>query len=783
MVNLTGYKLTFDDEFNTFSVSPTGVGTDWASIRSGSQTSAYVDGGFGASAFVDPASGINPFSLANGALTITERNVGYDPASVYGQNSWASGLIQSSATFSQTYGYFEMRAELPADVGAWPAFWMLREDGTHPPEFDVVETYGPDATGVSSSVHTMETGSYQTHQIWSSQVDHSAGYHTYGMMWTATTITFYFDGQPTGQMATPADAHSAMYLVANLALYPGYAGETSANKSMEIDYIRAYSADAGAQAVALQTISSPDKVDTSAMYGATALQATATTTASTGATTGSGTGATTTTGSTTTGSTNTTAHSTLVVHISGDSWNGSPHASISLDGVTVASGVAVTADHASGQWQDITLSVPTVTAGAHVVSVSYGDDANSGAYYDPAAHRFVNDRNLFVGSVTLDGISHGLADVTSNTAASGFDWLDPNSAVMAANGVVTYGLGSAAAVVATTSSTTTTTPPVITAHEATSTPVTTSSSTASTAGTSSISVTLAGDSWNGAPHATILIDGVKVGGPYDVTADHASGDWQTLSLSVAKLASGTHSLAILYDNDANSGAYYDPAQHRFVNDRNIFVEAVTVDGTTYHKADVSSNTAASGFDWLDPSAAVMAGNGVVTFGGIGSTATVTASSTPVTAVTTPAATAPATTPAATAAATDVKLFLSGDSWNGSPQFTLTVDGKGLGQTFTTTADHSAGKFDSFDLGNLTAGTHTVEVAYLNDGNSGPYYDPVANKVFNDRNIFVDHFQVGAAIEKALDTVTANTASIGWDRLDSHAAVMAGNGIADFLIHV
>ena len=33
-INLTGYKLTFDDEFNARSISQTGAGTTWADIRS-----------------------------------------------------------------------------------------------------------------------------------------------------------------------------------------------------------------------------------------------------------------------------------------------------------------------------------------------------------------------------------------------------------------------------------------------------------------------------------------------------------------------------------------------------------------------------------------------------------------------------------------------------------------------------------------------------------------------------------------------------------------------------
>ena len=68
MLDLTGYGLTFDDEFNSLSISQNGTGTVWSDIRPGSRMGPNADIGFGNSAFVDPASGVNPFSLQNGAL-------------------------------------------------------------------------------------------------------------------------------------------------------------------------------------------------------------------------------------------------------------------------------------------------------------------------------------------------------------------------------------------------------------------------------------------------------------------------------------------------------------------------------------------------------------------------------------------------------------------------------------------------------------------------------------------------------------------------------------------
>ncbi|GEM95862.1 hypothetical protein [Methylobacterium radiotolerans] len=71
MVDLTGYRLTFDDEFNARSISQNGVGTTYRDIRAEWRYDANSDIGFGRSSFLDSASGYDPFNVQNGVLTIT----------------------------------------------------------------------------------------------------------------------------------------------------------------------------------------------------------------------------------------------------------------------------------------------------------------------------------------------------------------------------------------------------------------------------------------------------------------------------------------------------------------------------------------------------------------------------------------------------------------------------------------------------------------------------------------------------------------------------------------
>jgi Ca-dependent carbohydrate-binding module xylan-binding/Cellulase (glycosyl hydrolase family 5) len=76
------------------------------------------------------------------------------------------------------------------------------------------------------------------------------------------------------------------------------------------------------------------------------------------------------------------------------------------------------------------------------------------------------------------------------------------------------------------------------------------------------------------------------------------------------------------------------------------------------------------------------------------------------------------------------LGVSEDAYQGDAQFTVSVDGKQLGGTFTTTASHAAGVSQSLTVnGDWASGAHTVAVNYLNDAFAG--------SGAADRNLYVD----------------------------------------------
>nr|WP_282103920.1 glycoside hydrolase family 16 protein [Methylobacterium sp. 37f] len=245
-VDLSKYQLTFSDEFNTFSGSATGVATTWqtkypqAGLRTlpSNKEDEY---------YSDSSVGVNPFSVKDGVLDITAARATQGVETPLGSGlDWTSGVITTYKSFSQLYGYFEVRAQLPAGKGFWPAFWLLPADLSWPPELDVFEVLGDEPGTIYASTHSKVGGPNVTETQTVFGIDTSKGFHTYGVDWQADTITYYVDNNAVARLTTPSDMNKPMYMLLNLAVgdagsWPGATDATTpAEGHMLIDYVRAY---------------------------------------------------------------------------------------------------------------------------------------------------------------------------------------------------------------------------------------------------------------------------------------------------------------------------------------------------------------------------------------------------------------------------------------------------------------------------------------------------------------------------------------------------------------
>ncbi len=104
--------------------------------------------------------------MQGGALAITavpdRTKFGYP-------GSWESGLITTQGNFSQTYGYFEMRADLADAKGGGMRSGCPHQAACPQPhhlpgwqELDVVEHYGAYNQGTYRWIHTTDPGPNKT---------------------------------------------------------------------------------------------------------------------------------------------------------------------------------------------------------------------------------------------------------------------------------------------------------------------------------------------------------------------------------------------------------------------------------------------------------------------------------------------------------------------------------------------------------------------------------------------------------------------------------------------
>ena len=244
-LNLDNYTLTFSDEFtgNYLDTSVWGAKYWWGgrSLSSNGEKQYFADR---TTTVIQQHPELDPFKIvadpsqaADGILTITA-NPSPDTSLTDGL-PYVSGMINTHGSFSQTYGYFEISAQVPSGQGLWPAFWMLPQSGNWPPEIDVLELLGHDPSTYYVGAHwegADGSHQYQTSGV-STGIDLSQGFHDYGTMWTPDTITFYLDGQQVGSMATPEGMDEPMYLLAGLAVGGNWPGDPDASTMFPAEFL------------------------------------------------------------------------------------------------------------------------------------------------------------------------------------------------------------------------------------------------------------------------------------------------------------------------------------------------------------------------------------------------------------------------------------------------------------------------------------------------------------------------------------------------------------------
>jgi len=246
--NLTDWEMVFDDEFEGSSLDKTKWNPTYNWGHTHNHRAYCVE---------------ENVSVSNGCLVLKGEAKRHPQApstcSSGGKTyslDYTSGAIDTRGHFDVKQGYIEGRFKMPSQLGTWSAFWML-QDGW-PPEIDIFEV--PHArTDHHYYLHYTNTTWYAEHgDAWDHEAsfggvhkgpDKSADFHTYGLGWTETTMSFYFDDNLVASYSRPSEISQtkAMYIIINLAI-GGWATDngnpievTSGNPAyLQCDWVRVW---------------------------------------------------------------------------------------------------------------------------------------------------------------------------------------------------------------------------------------------------------------------------------------------------------------------------------------------------------------------------------------------------------------------------------------------------------------------------------------------------------------------------------------------------------------
>jgi hypothetical protein len=301
------------------------------------------------------------------------------------------------------------------------------------------------------------------------------------------------------------------------------------------------------------------------------------------------------------GSSTSSGSDTLTLQVSGDQYNGDPQIEVFVDGQQIGGTYTVTADHSSGQTQTITITGNFDPSVAHQVQVEFVNDAWDGtSWWSNGGSADGHDRNVYVESISLNGQTLEGSQGTDGATNGVVPAASTNEAVMDVNGTLAFNVPAASA--------TTTGAGTGGASSGTTGPTTATSS-----GSGTLTLQVSGDQYNGDPQIVVLVDGQQVG-TYTVTADHASGQTQTITISGNFDPNVAHQVQVEFTNDSWDGtSWWSDGGSADGHDRNVYVESISLNGQSLEGSQGTDGATNGVVPAANANEAVMDVNGTLTF--------------------------------------------------------------------------------------------------------------------------------------------------------------------------
>ena len=234
-------RLVWSDEFNGSSISSANWGFDLGG------------GGWGNNELQNYTSRPENARISNGMLVIETRRENF------GGNAFTSARLKTQG--KQSFGintWVEARINAPETQGIWPAFWMLGNSISTVGwpscgEIDIMEIQGQNPFRNFGTIHWADQNGQHVSfgGIFNSSTSLTAGFHTFAISRTGTSIKWYVDrvqyaeANISGGINSTSEFQGPFFIILNVAVGGNFVGSPDGStvfpQQMQVDWVRVWS--------------------------------------------------------------------------------------------------------------------------------------------------------------------------------------------------------------------------------------------------------------------------------------------------------------------------------------------------------------------------------------------------------------------------------------------------------------------------------------------------------------------------------------------------------------
>lgn len=233
-------RLVWSDEFNGSSINAANWGFDLGG------------GGWGNNELQNYTSRSENARIVNGSLIVEARRENF------GGNAFTSARLKTQG--KQSFGintWVEARINAPEGQGIWPAFWMLGNSISTVGwpacgEIDIMEIQGQNPGRNFGTIHWADVNGQHVSfgGIFNSSSSLTAGFHTFAISRTSTSIKWYVDrvqyaeANISGGINSTSEFQGPFFIILNVAVGGNFVGSPDGStifpQQMQVDWVRVW---------------------------------------------------------------------------------------------------------------------------------------------------------------------------------------------------------------------------------------------------------------------------------------------------------------------------------------------------------------------------------------------------------------------------------------------------------------------------------------------------------------------------------------------------------------